>query len=312
VIGDTGEGQGVKEEEASKTADNAAAMRATHLIRHGLPKIFEDSYAIQLTNRRWQRIIGSRFLYWLLFKNDFFYGWIHPVIGQVVARARYAEEQFELAIRENVSQYVLLGAGMDSFALRRPDLAESVAIIEIDHPATQQLKKKRLSQLGIPIPKNLVFVPVDFERESVTDALSNSAFSKDVPAFFSWLGTTIYLEKSAVLQTLGDVASCPAKGSKIAFDCGNLHPSELENASPIVKRLVKAVQRRGEPILTGFHEEELRSELHRLGFEIVERLSSEAIQRRYFLGRHDGLTILDYTNFVCARVARAEGIAAAV
>ena len=302
----------MKKEEASRTSDIAAAMRATHLIRHGLPKIFEDSHAIQLTNRRWQRIIGSRFLYWLLFKNDFFYGWVHPVVGQVVARARYAEEQFELAIREGVSQYVLLGAGMDSFALRRPDLAESVVILEIDHPATQQLKKKRLSQLGIPIPKNLVFVPVDFEQESLTDGLSKSSFSTGVPAFFSWLGTTMYLERNAVLQTLEGVALCAAKGSRLVFDYGNLHPSELENASPAVKRLMKAVQRRGEPILTGFHEEELRSELHRLGFEIVERLSSEEIQRRYFLGRHDGLTMLDYTNFVCARVARAERIAAAV
>ena len=230
VIGDTGEGQNVKEEQASRTSDSAAALRAVHLIRHGEPNIFEDPYAMRLTSRRWQRIIGRGFLYWLFFKNDFFYGWIHPVIGEVVARARYAEEQLELAIREGVSQYVLLGAGMDSFALRRPDLAESVVLFEVDHPATQQLKKKRLSQLGIPKPKNLVFVPVDFEQESLTDGLSKSSFSTGVPAFFSWLGTTMYLKKNAVLQTLEGVASCAEKGSRIVFDYGDLDPTELERS----------------------------------------------------------------------------------
>ena len=302
----------MKAERASSTSDGAAAMRAVHLIRHGDPKILEDPYAIRLTNRRWQRIIENRFLYWLFFENDVFYGWVHPAIGQIVARARYAEEQFELAIREGVSQYVVLGAGMDSFALRRPDLADSVTIFEIDHPATQQLKEKRLSKLGIPMPKNVAFVPVDFERESLTDGLSQSSFSTRVPAFFSWLGTTMYLERSAVLRTLGDVASCAAKGSKIVFDCGDLHTTEFEKASPTVKRLIKFVQRRGEPMLTGFHDEELRSELHRLGFEIVERLSSDEIQRRYFWGRRDGLTMLDHVRFVCARVFQADRLAVAV
>jgi methyltransferase (TIGR00027 family) len=201
---------------------------------------------------------------------------------------------------------------MDSFALRRPDLADSITIFEIDHPATQELKEKRLSQLGIPMPENLVFVPVDFERESLTHVLSESSFSRRVPAFFSWLGTTMYLERSAVLQTLGDVASCSAKGSKIVFDCGDLHPTEYEKASPTVKRLIRFVQRRGEPMITGFHDEELRGELHRLGFEIMDRLSSDEIQRRYFWGRRDGLTMLDHVRFICARVFQTERLAVAV
>jgi O-methyltransferase involved in polyketide biosynthesis len=105
----------MKADEASRTAESSAALRAIHLIRHGEPKIFEDTYAMRLTSRRWQRIIGSRFLYWLVSK-DFLYGWVHPVIGDLVARARYAEEQLESAIREGVSQYVLLG----SFVLHPP------------------------------------------------------------------------------------------------------------------------------------------------------------------------------------------------
>jgi len=302
----------MKVERASRTSDSAAAMRAVHMLRHGELKILDDPYAMRLIGRRWQRIIGSRFLYWLVFKNDFLYGWVHPVIGEIVARARYAEEKLEFAIRGGTSQYVVLGAGMDSFALRRTDLADAVTILEIDHPATQELKRKRLSRLGVPMPKNLVFVPVDFERESLADALSGSSFSPEIPAFFSWLGTTMYLEKSAVLRALGDVASCAARGSKIVFDCADLHAAELEKASPTVKRLMKAVQRRGEPMITGFHDEELSSELHGLGFEVVESLPSDEIQRRYFWGRRDGLTMLDHVRFVCARVFQAERPAVAV
>jgi len=300
----------MKAERASRTSDNAAALRAVHFIRHGEPKIFEDPYAIRLTSRFWQRIVGNRVLYRLFFKSAF-YGWIHPVIGDLVARARYAEEQLEGAIRDGVSQYVLLGAGMDSFALRRPDLAESVAIFEIDHPATQQLKKKRLAEIGVSLPKSHFFLPVDLEQESLAKALSKASFSAEVPAFFSWLGTIVYLEKSAVLQTLGDVASCAAKGSRIVFTYCNPESLEGRSSSETFRRLLRATHRRGEPMITGFHDEELRSELYRLGLEIVERLSSEEIQRRYFWGRRDGLTMLDHVHFVCARVFRAERLAVA-
>lgn len=301
----------MKAAKASRTSDNAAALRAMHLIRHGEPKIFEDSYAIRLTSRFWRAVTGNRFLYWL-FNRDSLYGWIHPVIGDLVARARYAEEQLESAVREGVSQYVLLGAGMDSFALRRPDLADSMAIFEIDHPDTQQLKKKRLAEIGISMPKNHFFLPVDFEQESLAEALSKSSFSAEVPAFFSWLGSIVYIEKNAVLHTLGDVASCAAKGSKVVFTYCDARPLEGKSSSEAFRRLLEATHRRGEPMITGFHDEELRSELHRLGFEVVERLSSDEIQRRYFWGRTDGLTMLDHIHFLCARIVRAERPAVAV
>jgi O-methyltransferase involved in polyketide biosynthesis len=140
----------------------------------------------------------------------------------------------------------------------------------------------------------------------LAEALSKSSFSANVPAFFSWLGTVVYLEKNAVLQTLGDVASCAAKGSEIVFTYCDPDPLEGKPCSKTFKRLLRATQRRGEPMITGFHDEELLGELGRLGFEVVERLSSDEIQTRYFWGRTDGLTMLDHIRFVCARVVRAE------
>ena len=301
----------MKADQASRTSENTAALRAIHLLRHGEPKIFEDAYAMRLTSRRWRRIIGSRFLYWLV-NRDSLYGWVHPVIGDLVARARYAEEQLESAIREGVSQYVLLGAGMDSFALRRPDLADSLKVFEIDLPATLQLKKKRIAEIGVSLPKSHFFLPVDFEQESLAEALARSSFSTRVPAFFSWLGTVVYIEKSAVLRTLGDIASCAAKGSKIVFTYCDPAPIEGKPSSEAFGRLLKSTHRRGEPMITGFHDEEMGNELHRLSFEVVERLSSEQIQRRYFWGRSDGLTMLDHICFICARVVREERTAVAL
>jgi len=298
----------MKADEASRTSENTAALRAIHLLRHGEPKIFEDPYAIQLTSRRWQRIIGSRLLYWLV-NRDLLYGWVHPVIGDLVARARYAEEQLESAIHEGVSQYVLLGAGMDSFALRRPDLADSLTVIEIDLPATLQFKRKRIAELGKSLPKRHFFLPVDLEKESLARALARVPFSTDVPAFFSWLGAVVYIEKSAVLRTLGDIASCAAKGSKIVFSYCAPDPIEGKPSSEAFSRLLKATHRRGEPMITGFHDKEICNELERLSFEVVERLSSEEIQRRYFWGRNDGLTMLDHICFMCARVVREERLA---
>jgi methyltransferase (TIGR00027 family) len=286
-------------------------MRAIHLIRHGKPKIFEDAYAVRLTNRRWQTIIGNRLLYRLLFKTAL-YGWVHPVIGDLVARARYAEDLLESAIRHGVSQYVLLGAGMDSFALRRPEWAGSLTIFEIDHPATQQVKKKRIAAMGMPLPKDHFFLPVDLERESLAVALLNSSFSTEIPAFFSWLGTLVYLEKGAVLQTLEDVASCAARDSQIVFTYCEPEPLEGKPSSETFQRMRRATQRRGEPMITGFHDEALLGELHRLGFRVVERLFPDEIRRRYFWNRTDGLTMLDHFRFLCARVVREERPALAV
>ena len=301
----------MKADEASRTSQNTAALRAIHLLRHGEPKIFEDPYAVRLTSRRWQRIIGSRLLYWLV-NRDMLYGWVHPVIGDLVARARYAEEQLESAIREGVSQYVLLGAGMDSFALRRPDLADFLTVIEIDLPATLELKKKQIAKIGKSLPKTHFFLPVDFEQESLARALARAPFSSDVPAFFSWLGTVVYIEKSAVLRTLGDISSCAAKGSTIVFTYCASDPLEGKPASEAFSRLLRATHRRGEPMITGFHDEEMGNALHRLGFEVIERLSSEETQRRYFWGRSDGLTMLDHISFICARVVREERLAVAL
>jgi methyltransferase (TIGR00027 family) len=205
----------MEQRQRSKTAEATAAVRARHLL-YEEPVIFEDPFAVQLTSRAWRTICKSRILDWIICRKIL--GTLAPIQAQILARSRYAEEQLEKAMAIGIDQYVLLGAGLDSFALRRRDLATTLRVYELDHPASQQTKIYRLGQLRIGLPENLEFVSADFEEESVADALARSTYIRRRPAFFSWLGTVHYLTRDAVFGTLGSIASLAAPGSEIVFD----------------------------------------------------------------------------------------------
>ncbi len=166
----------------SRTAEFVAAVRAAHRL-YDRPLLFEDSFAIQLTSARWRIICKNRLLHWLVMKKIL--GALRPLHGQILARSRYAEDHLDEAFSAGVRQYVLIGAGLDSFALRRQDVISSLKVYELDHPATQRAKRERLAQLRIPMPTNLEFVPVDLERETIAQALARSSYSPTSRAFFS-------------------------------------------------------------------------------------------------------------------------------
>ena len=197
----------MKEGRASRTAESAAAARAVHYLYHS-PTIFEDPFALEFTSPVWRRIIVTRPLRWFVF--NVLLRSLLPVAAQVVARSRYAEDLLEQAIAAGVRQYVIVGAGFDSFALRRRDLEPTVRVFELDHPDTQRAKRRRLLTLGVDQPNNVEFVGIDFEHESVADGLTRSNYQPARPAFFSWLGSTPYLSNAATLGTLGSIARLAA------------------------------------------------------------------------------------------------------
>jgi methyltransferase (TIGR00027 family) len=125
----------------------------------------------------------------------------------MIGRSRYTEEAFARSMARGVTRYVILGAGLDSFAWRHPDLAEGVEVYEIDHPASQEWKRRRLRELRIKRPPNLTFNPIDFEKQTLTDGLRETGFPLEKPAFFSWLGVTQYLKRSTALSTLKQVGT---------------------------------------------------------------------------------------------------------
>lgn len=264
--------------------------------------MFEDPFAIQLTSATWRTICNNQLLHWLVCKKIF--GALAPVKGEVLGRSRYAEDQLEKAIATGVRQYVLIGAGLDSFALRRSDLATLVKVYELDHPESQKSKRQRLAMLNIDLPKNLEFVPIDLEEETVPDALARSSYSSAQPVFFSWLGTSPYLTRDAIFDTLRSIASSALPGSEIVFDyqipdeC--VDPSEIQ----VVKKLRKFTARRGELLKTCFDPGTLPDEICNLGFELVENLSPEGQKARYFAGRSDDLQPLANFYFAHFRVRR--------
>ena len=211
----------MKEGTPSATAINSAMIRASHLLLDAEPKIFRDDFALALSGVGDETALTAA-----LEKRDnpiaeklggdfaaFYSGTLR---SSMTTRSRFTEEELEKAIRKEVSQYVLLGAGLDSFALRRRDLADVLNVFEIDHPSSQQWKRARIAELGLPLPGNLTLVPVDFERETVTDGLRSSPYRQNTPAFFSWLGVTQYLTKDAVLNTLRQIAATAIRTPRAA------------------------------------------------------------------------------------------------
>jgi methyltransferase (TIGR00027 family) len=212
----------MEEGKPSGSAVFAALERAAHLYFDREPKIFSDDYALRFGGLKDKNelktaleSIHTKFtqLSNLPIADSLVYSWR----AWAVVRHRYTEDLLQKALERGVAQYVILGAGLDSFAYRRRDLLNNLRVFEVDHPATQKGKKTRLKELEISLPDNLVFVPIDFEKQALMEQLRANGYQKSIPAFFSWLGTVHYLTEEAIFQTLAEVASA-APGSEIVFD----------------------------------------------------------------------------------------------
>jgi methyltransferase (TIGR00027 family) len=187
-----------------------------------------------------------------------------------------------------VYQYVVLGAGLDTFAYRNAYPENLLRIFEVDHPATQAWKRARLGEMNIPLPHSLRFVPVDFERQSLSAELARAGFRRDRPAFFSWLGVVVYLSEAAVMDTLGYVASL-APASEVVFEF-SLPASALDERRQRSRAASAAYAAQlGEPWKTFFEPAALIERLQAMGYAQTTLLAPADANRRYFAGRADGL-----------------------
>jgi methyltransferase (TIGR00027 family) len=203
--------------------------------------------------------------------------------SNVIIRTRYTEDALKAAVGRGIRQYVMIGAGFDSFALRRPDYAADVEIFEIDHPATQALKIEQIERSGAVPAKPVHFIAADLARRSVAECLADSSFRSDQPAFFSWLGVTMYLTKEANFATLRSIAACSKAGSELAFTYIDAH---LLNAnSESYQQLAKTVASLGEPFLSGFDPATLAVDLRGCGLTLSEDMDMQHAAARY--GRDD-------------------------
>ncbi|MGN6430832.1 MAG: class I SAM-dependent methyltransferase, partial [Gaiellaceae bacterium] len=192
----------------------------------------------------------------------------------------------ERAVAAGVRQYAILGAGLDSFAYRRPDLLERLRVFEVDHPASQAWKRERLAELGVSLPANLVFAAVDFETQTLRDGLLAAGFDFAAGAVFSWIGVTMYLTLAAIEATLETVAACPP-GSRIVLTY-NLPPSALDDQELAMhSTMSRVVGEVGEPWLSFFTAAEVEALLRRYGFGEVDHFGPAEASRTYFAGRPD-------------------------
>ncbi|NOX84753.1 MAG: class I SAM-dependent methyltransferase [Chlorobi bacterium] len=283
----------------SRTADTSAAQRAYHTLYASEPKVFDDPFAIQLTGPAWRFCLKNK---WIVRFIERQYDWTMPIIGHHVARSRYVEEQLDKLLEKGFTQYVLLGAGMDSFVFRRPELSGKLAVFEIDHPGTQTRKRDRLKKLGIPEPRNVKYIAVDFEQDSLTEKLSETGFQADEKTLFAWLGVVPYLTEASILTTLKDIAKTVARGSELIFDV--LYRSAFTQGKGTMtgRKLFRSTERKGEPMITGYDPDDLKRLLPETGFELTCVVSPDDFTNMWFTGRKDGLKPWKYTYVVRARV----------
>src|SRR5262249_812869 len=219
----------------------------------------------------------------------------------MAARSRCAEDELARAVERGVRQYVILGAGLDTFAYRNPFPEGALRVFEVDHPATQAWKRARLEEAGISLPVDLTFAPVDFEGHTLADGLQNAGYDPSQIAFFSWLGVTMYLTTEGMRATLRFIASAP-KGSGVVFDY-TVFPSLLTPDQRLVfDALVKRVDWVREPWQMFFHPAELKKDLRAMGFGHVEDIGPEDINGRCFKERTDGLRVGRLAHIMDARV----------
>jgi methyltransferase (TIGR00027 family) len=278
--------------QASQTAALTATLRAAHQLIDGDPKVLADPIAVGLVDDAAPERIELQ-------RAAFGAPTLRVLRSAVVLRSRFTEDQLALAVERGVRQYVILGAGLDTFPYRQSPFARQLQIFEVDHPATQAWKRERLTAVGIAVPANLHWAPIDFERATLAGGLGAVGFDQEQPAFFSWLGVTQYLTLPAIDTTLRVVASLPHPTTIVLsfmLPDEDLAGDDLEAARSVAQTAAMA----GEPWLTRFRPQELCTRLAGLGFVSVFHLTPQEANVRYFARRQDGLQAPDAAQLVSA------------
>ena len=262
----------------SRTALRVALRRAAHQL-YDKPLIFTDPIAIPLLGETYAEELHRT-------PTGIDRPFSIAMRAHLVARSRYAEDNLAHAVANGVRQYVLLGAGLDTFAYRNP--WPQLHVFEVDHPATQQWKRELLEASAIPIPQNLTYTPVDFESESLPEQLHQAGFDPTQPTYFAWLGVVPYLTLPAFRATVGLIAAQPPD-SGITLDYG-----QPRSALPFIEQLAHdslaaRVKLAGEPFQLFFTPTEIAAELS--AFHTIEDIGREEINARYFANRKDELKI---------------------
>jgi methyltransferase (TIGR00027 family) len=218
----------------------------------------------------------------------------------LAARARVAEDELARRVGEGLRQYVILGAGLDTFAYRNP-FGDSLRVFEVDQEGTQVWKRECLADAGIAPDASVSFVSVDFEHGDVFEALRQSGWDRAQPTLFAWLGVTMYLDEDTVLRVLRTMARL-APGTQVVFDYA-IAPTLLGPIERLVfDEFAKRVAAAGEPWVSWIEPDRLRLDLAAAGFTCIEDLGPDTLNRRYFVERTDGMRVGALAHIISAVV----------
>ena len=223
---------------------------------------------------------------------------VHLLAPIPLSREAFTLDIFNAFIQKNTRcQYVICGAGMDSFLFRNDN--PNITIFEVDHPDTQKYKQHRIAELGWIIQKNISFVPVEFSRDDMATKLLEAGYDPNLPTFFTILGVTYYLSLKSFENTIERIDSVSASGSTIVLDYPENTPFDASTPER-VRRLAQMTERLGERMTQGFSLEEMHDVFERHHCKIIKHLSPQAIQNKYFKDRQDGLTAYENIHFISA------------
>lgn len=269
----------------SRTAIGTAYLRAVHQLFEPQPRILDDPTILTLLGPVALQRIKDR-------ADHYRTPEMAALRAHVVLRSRFAEDRLAAAVLRGITQYVILGAGFDTFAFRQPLWARALKIFEVDHPGTQAMKRSHLTAVGLSMPENAVFAEIDFEHESPCVGLPGYHVKMDEPTFFSCLGVTMYLKEDAIDAVLRCVATFPA-GSEIVL---TFAPPTSESPSPLALHTASL----GEPWVSYYEPYAFKAKLIDAGFSKVKFLSPAEADAQYFRHRSGDFPIPKQTNILCA------------
>ena len=269
----------------SSTFNGAAVRRAVH-VRYERPPVLDDNWALKLIDRKSRLLVRCPPLYrkylapqQLRSKSLFAYS---------ISNLRLAEELVEQGLASGRNQYLLLGAGLDSFGVRRADLADRLRVYELDHPVPQAVKRARILRARGSIPANLELVPIDFETTTIAQALATSSHDRHKPSTVSWLNTIAYLTVEATAASLHGLGEVTAPDSRLIFN----YPPKAHytpEAEAELAAVRDSVARKGEPFRSTFEPEEMERYVTDAGFTVEQHLTEADLDLRFFSGRTDDL-----------------------
>jgi methyltransferase (TIGR00027 family) len=277
---------------ASQTAQGIAVLRAAHQLIDGVPKILEDPIVVRLLDQATRLRLRDH-------PEVYQTARLRALRVQALVRSRFAEDRLLEAVQRGIQQFVILGAGLDTFAYRQPAWATGLQIFELDQPASQAEKRHLLQTAGIAVPANLTLLEIDFETGSLRSVLARSHFNFARPAFFSCLGVLMYLTPAAVTSILRFVAFTPPPGEMVFSFANHLAQPGLPDRPSATQSIA---DRLGEPWLSTAQPDILEGELRTLGFSDILFLTPAMILERYLRNRPDALPVPPQTSILSAKI----------